>query len=177
LKWQRVARFEIPLAVGNSVEILGIAVAVYLIVIAPDISDVVLRFLVYLISWGCSVFFPHCLAHFVTGRLVGIRFKYYLLTRSPLVKLKLPLISAMGSMLPVLGLRIDHSSLGSIGHGARAVMFTSGTAASMVFPFFPVAASIGRLPVILSSVLLVLSAANVLFGLYYSPKLGDISRI
>lgn len=165
------------MAVGNSVEDLGTVGGVYLIVVAPDVGGVLLRFLVYLISWGCVVFFPHCLAHFVTGRLVGIRFKYYLMTRSPLVKLKLPLISAMGSMIPVLGLRIDHSSLGSVSRGARAVMFTSGTAASMIFPFFPVAASIGRLPVILSSVLLVLSAANVLFGLYYSPKLGDISRI
>jgi hypothetical protein len=172
-----VTRLKIPLAVGNSVEILGMAAGVYLLVVAPDVSNGLLRFLVYLISWGCMVFFPHCFAHFVTGRLVGIRFKYYLLTRSPVVKLKLPLISNVASLLPILGLRIDRSSLGSVGRGAGAVMFTSGAAASMIFPFFPVAASIGRLPVIMSGVLLVLSTANVLFDLYYSPKLGDISRI
>lgn len=172
-----MTRLKIPLAIGNSVEILGVAAGVYLLVVAPDISSVPLRFLVYLISWGCMVFFPHCLAHFVTGRLVGVRFNYYLLTRSPVVKLKLPLISTVASTLPILGLRIDRSSLGSVGRGARAVMFASGAAASMIFPFFPVAASIGSLPVILSGVLFVLSAANVLFGLYYSPKLGDISRI
>ena len=158
-------------------EILGVAVGVYLLVLTPDVSSVVLRFLVYLMSWGCMVFFPHCLVHFVIGRLVGIRFRYYLLTKSPVAKMKFPLISAAASMFPILGLRIDRGSLRSAGRGARAAMFTSGAAASMIFPFFPVAVSIGRLPVILSSLLIVLSAANVLFDLYYSPKLGDISRI
>jgi hypothetical protein len=158
-------------------EILGAAVGVYLVVVAPDVNDVLLRFLVYLISWGCLVFFPHCLAHFVTGRLVGIRFNYYFLARSPVVKLKLPLISTVASKLPILGLKIDQSSLTPVGRGARAVLFASGATASMIFPFFPVAASIGRLPLILGSVLFVLSAANFLFDLYYSPKLGDLSRI
>jgi hypothetical protein len=56
-------------------------------------------------------------------------------------------------------------------------MFTSGVAASMIFPFFPVAASVGRLPAILGSALFLLSVTNVLFGLYYSRRVGDISRI
>jgi hypothetical protein len=172
-----VTRFKIPLAVGNSIGILGIALGVYLIVAAPDVNDILLRFLFYLISWGCLLFFPHCLAHFVTGRLVGIRFNYYLLARSPVVKLKLPLISTVTSKLPILGLRIDQSSLRSVGRGPRAVMFTSGAASSMIFPFFPTAVSIGRLPVILVCLLFVLSIANFVFDLYYSRRLGDFSRI
>jgi len=74
-------------------------------------------------------------------------------------------------------LKIDQSSLASVSRGARAVMFLSGAAASMIFPFMVVVASFGRLPAILNGGLLFLSTANVAFDLYYSPRAGDISRI
>jgi hypothetical protein len=165
------------LVLGNGIEIIGIAVAIYLIVVAPDIDDFLLRFVVYLLSWVSLEFFPHCLTHFAIGRLLGVRFTNYLLSKSPVARLKLPVISAVASAVPVLGLEIDRSSLRSVSRGARAVMFASGTAASVIFPFFVFVASIGRLSIILSGCLLLLSAANLLLDLYYSPKAGDISRI
>jgi hypothetical protein len=161
---------------GNGLEIIGVLVAILLVVVAPDIDDILLRFLAYLLSWGCLVFFPHCLAHFITGRLVGVRFTHYLVSRSPITKLKLPIISEVMSKVPLLGLKIDRRSLKSASRGARAVMFASGAAASMILPFFVVVASLGRLPTISSGVLLLLSIGNLAFDLYYSPKAGDISR-
>jgi len=172
-----LTQVKIPLILGNSIEILGIAGAIWLIVVAPDINSVLLRFSTYLLSWACLVFFPHCLAHFVTGRLAGVRFTHYLLSKSPMARLEVPIISVVASKIPVLGLKIDQSSLGSVSRGARAVMFVSGAAASMIFPFMVVVASFGRLPAILNGGLLFLSTANVAFDLYYSPRAGDISRI
>ena len=96
---------------GNGIEVLGIAVGVYLLVAASNINAVPLRFLVYLISWVCLVFFPHCLAHFVVGRLAGIRFTHYALGKSSITKLRLPVISAVSSMIPLLTLKIDRGSL------------------------------------------------------------------
>jgi hypothetical protein len=56
-------------------------------------------------------------------------------------------------------------------------MFASGATASMLLPFIVFAVSVGRLPAILAGVLLVLSVANLVFDLYYSPKAGDLSRV
>jgi hypothetical protein len=165
------------LFLGNGIEILGIIVAITLVVVAPDINDVLLRFVAYLLSWGCLVFFPHCLAHFVTGRLVGVRFTHYLVSRSPVAKLKLPIISEVMSKIPILGLKIDRSSLKTVSRSMRAVMFASGAVTSMILPFSVVVASLGRLPTTRSGGLLLLSIGNLAFDLYYSPKAGDISRI
>jgi hypothetical protein len=172
-----LTQVKIPLIAGNSVEILGIAGAIWLLVVASDINSILLRLLTYLLSWACLLFFPHCLAHFVTGRLAGVRFTHYLLSKSPVARLEVPIISAVASKIPVLGLKVDQKSLASVSRGARAVMFVSGAAASMIFPFMVVVASFGRLPGILNGGLLLLSTANLAFDSYYSPRAGDISRI
>lgn len=172
-----MTQVKIPLAIGNLFEVVGTALALYLINTAPDIIDIPLRFVFYLISWGCLVFFPHCLAHFMVGRLVGIRFTNYTLGRSAIARLRMPLLSALAAKCPLLTLKVDRTSLKSASRGGRAVMFTSGAAASMILPFFAAAASFGHLPLSLAMFLIVLSAGNLALDLYYSPKAEDISRI
>lgn len=161
---------------GNTVEIVGTFFALYLIFIAPDLSNTPLRFLLYLVAWGCLEFFPHGLAHFIVGRMVGVRFSYYFLGKSAATKLKLPFVSWIAKRLPVLTLKVHRVSLRSVSRGGRAVMFASGAAASMILPFIAAVASLGRLPILFSAILLLVSAANLAFDLYFSPKVGDLSR-
>jgi hypothetical protein len=97
--------------------------------------------------------------------------------KSGIAKIRMPLISAIASKVPLLTVNVDRTSLRSASRGGRAVMFASGAATSMVLPFFAAAASFGRLPMSLTVFLIILSAANLAFDLYYSPKAGDISRI
>lgn len=172
-----MTRTKIPLAIGNLIEILGTSFAFYLIYAASDIGAVAVRFLFYLISWGCLVFFPHCLTHFIVGRLVGIRFTDYSLGKSGIAKLRMPFVNAIASKAPVLTLRIDRTSLRTVSRGGRAVMFASGAVASMILPFFAAVASFPHLPMNLTVFLIVLSVANLIFDFYYSPRAGDISRI
>jgi len=172
-----LARLKLPTIVGNTVEVLGILFAFCLLLTASSVLSTSLRFLLYLIAMGAFVFFPHGLAHYITGRLVGVRFKYYFLTKSAVSKLKLPLFSTLANQLPVLALKIDRASLRSVSNGRRAVMFASGAVASMVLPFIVPVASIGRVPLVFSVVLFLVGAANAAFDLYYSPKAGDISKI
>ena len=172
-----MTRIKIPLGIGNLIEVLGTGFALYLIYAASEISDVTFRFLLYLVSWGCLVFFPHCLAHFIVGRLVGIRFTNYAIGKSGIAKIRMPFISAIASKAPLLTVKVDRTSLNAASRGGRAVMFASGAATSMVLPFFAAVASFGHLPMPLTAFLIVLAAANLAFDLYYSPKAGDISRI
>ena len=165
------------MALGNGIEVLGIAVGVYFLVAASNINVVPLRFLVYLLSWACLVFFPHCLAHFAVGRLVGVRFTHYVLGKSSITKLRLPVISSVSSTIPLLTLKIDSGSLRLVSPSARTVMFASGAIVSMILPFLAVAVPIGHLPVLWSVGLFLVSVANVCLDLCYSPITGDLSRI
>src|SRR5208282_2086802 len=110
--------------------------------------------------------------------LVGIHFKYYLVRRSTIEKLGIPVVSDIASKLPVLSLQIDHASLATVSVEARAAMFASGALCSTILPFVVVFASLNELPASLSLILLVFCCfGNLLFELYYSPKAGDFSRI
>ena len=167
---------RIPVSVGNLVEIAGILFALYLIVMAPEVTFVPLKLILYLVAWVCLLFFPHSLTHYVVGRLVGIRFRYYSLGKSSVYRLGIPFLSMIASRSPVLTLRVDRRSLQSVGRGGRIAMFSSGAVASMVFPFFVALASFRDLPTVFSVFLLLLSAANLMFDFYFSPKAGDVSR-
>jgi len=167
----------IPVLIGNIIGIVGSCFAVYLIYSAPNFSMALIRLTLYLISIGCLIFCPHCLAHYIVGSLVGVHFRYYLVRRSTIEKLRIPVISDIASKLPVLSLQIDHASLASVSVKARAAMFASGALCSTILPFVVVFASINDLPALLNLILLVLCFGNLLFELYYSPKAGDFSRI
>lgn len=169
-------RLKIPLLLGNVVEILGLVFAVYLIVMASIATQVILRFLLYLVSCACLVFFPHGLSHYVVGRFVGIRFRYYYLGKSAVRKLKLPLVSNVASKVPILTLKIDQGTLLSASPQRRVATLAAGAIASMLLPFISFVASLGRLPVEFSAALFLICVLNLLFDMFYSPKAGDIAR-
>jgi len=171
-----LAKTRIPTAVGNLVEVAGILFAMYLILTAPKLIALPLKLLLYMIAWVCFLFFPHCLTHYVVGRLVGVKFRYYSLGKSSVYKLRISFLSMVASRSRVLTLNVDRASLQSAGGRGCIAMFSSGAVASMILPFIVAFASFRDLPLVLSGFLLFLSAANFAFDLYFSPKVGDISR-
>lgn len=171
-----LAKRRISLLLGNLIEIAGVLFGISLIALAPAVPTIPLAFLLYLMAWSCLLFFPHGLAHFIVGVLVGVRFRDYSFGRSSISKLRMGFLSVFASKLVVLTLRVDQASLRSVSPLRRSMMFSSGAVASMILPFFAATASIGHLPSALSTLLLLISVANFAFDLYYSPKAGDISR-
>jgi hypothetical protein len=167
-------RIRIPLAFGNLTGLLGTCIAFLLVYYAASIQYSSIKFILYLLSIGCLIFFPHCLAHFIVGSSVKIRFKYYGVGRSSISKLALPIRLPS---LPVLTLIIDHRSFVSVSWIGRAAMYASGVIASVTMPFIVVVYTFNQLSISLWLILLVLVIANLLFDLYYSPKFGDLSRI
>ncbi len=167
---------KLSLVFGNLIELAGMLFGISMIVLAPAASTVILKFIQYLLAWFCLLFFPHGLTHYLVGELVGVRFQYYTFGRSSVSKLGPKLLRTPASKLIVLTLRVDQSSLRSVSNLGRGLMFSSGAVASMVLPFIAAISSFGELPWALSFLLLLLSAANLTFDLYYSPKAGDIYR-
>jgi len=165
---------RIPLAFGSLIGLLGTSIAFLLVYYAAAIQHQGIKFILYLSSIGCLIFFPHSLAHFIVGSSVGIKFKYYRVGRSSISKLALPIRLLS---IPVLTLIIDHPSLNSVSWIGKAAMYASGAIVSMTLPLIVAVYAFNRLSVSLWLILLVVVIANLLFDLYYSPKSGDLSRI
>ena len=165
--------FRISLAVGTVLTALGTAAGFIPLMLIPTgglTTDIIAGLISFLLLW----FFPHDLAHLTVGYLTGVRFSYYYIGLSNLTRL---LPTKLKTLPIVLGIRIDRgrSRAGKLGFAA---MYLAGPSASMLLPFLP--------PVVLfmkqnglgiaSSVLLVLAAANLLFSLFFSYRVGCIGK-
>jgi hypothetical protein len=148
-------------------------VGLALIVVVPRVKLFPVDALLVLVAWFCLWFFSHDLAHHIVGRVVGVRFRYYFLGRSTITKLSLPIVSNLLRVVPVLGLKIDRSSLRSVSPNRARAMYGSGALFSMFLPWvvIPAGFEVGLLVGIL---LALLTVANDVFTLYFSPRVGDL---
>lgn len=124
-----------------------------------------------LVSWALIWVGSHCPAHYLVGRLCGIRFTHYVIAPSALSRSGLP--AARLLLLP--GLRVYKPSLRGAGCVCVAAMYSSGAVSSMSLPWLPVLtlAYGGAQDWV---VLALLQALNVAFTLYASPRWGDLRR-
>lgn len=147
-----------------------------LLIVAPRLRLFPLNVLFVLVAWFCFWFFSHDLAHHIVGRIVGVSFRYYFLGRSAITKMSLPFASNLLRVVPVLGLKIDKSSLNSISPNSVRAMYASGAVSSMLLPWLVVPTGYAiSLPV--GILLTTLTIANDVFTLYFSPQVGDIHQV
>jgi len=166
----------INLWVGNTIEVAGITISFILLFSLNFLTDILLKFLVIVISWMCFWYFPHGLAHFIVGRILGIRFLYYFVGRSSLIKMRLPLVTSILGVVPVLGIKIDKASTLNISRVRLAVMYASGVLASMLCPLIPFIYSLIYLEYIITVFIGVITFGNMIFTIYFSSKVGDFSK-
>jgi hypothetical protein len=113
-------RPRFPVWLGNLVLVLGTLVGGFAVVVAINAADPVVAGIALLAAaaiWSISV---HCPAHWVVGRLVGIRFIAY---------------TFGGPFPPRPGLKTDYATYLRAAPGARAWMHASGALATKVAPF------------------------------------------
>ena len=144
-----------------------------LLIVASRIRLFPLDALFILVAWFCLWFFSHDLAHHIVGRVVGVSFRYYFLGRSAITKMSLPIVSNLLRVVPVLGLKIDRSSLKAVSPNRARAMYASGALFSMFLPWVVIPTGyIVSLPV--GILLTVLTVGNDVFTLYFSPRVGDL---
>jgi len=166
----------INLWVGNTIEVTGTIIGFILLFSLSFITDILVKFLVIIISWMCFWYFPHCLAHFIVGRILGIRFLCYFVGRSSLIKMRLPLVTSILGVVPVLGIKIDKTSTLNISRNKVAIMYASGVLASMLCPLIPFIYSLIYLEYIITVFIGVITIGNIIFTIYFSSKVGDFSK-
>jgi len=124
-----MTRIRIPLIMGNIISICMMAIALIVASHAYLFSKPI-RILILIICWFMMLYFTHCLSHYIVGRLLGIRFRYYFLSKSMLSKANIPLISRLTSVKAFLTLKLAEKPKGWKGFA----MFIAGPLASMLSP-------------------------------------------
>jgi len=130
-----------------------------------------LRLIVLTVCWFSMIYLPHCLAHYVIGRILGVEFSHYITSKSMLSKAGIPLISKFFSARIFLTLKIKRRA----GKRAMFAMFLAGPLASMLFPLIIVciAYSYDQFTAI---ILATLTIFNILFTGYFSFRHGCIRK-
>ncbi len=161
---------RIPLVVGNSISIIAIVLTLYIATALRDFQNPI-RFPILLLCWFSMLYFTHCISHYIVGRILGIEFSHYRLSKSMLSKANLPIVSKLFSAKVFLTLIIKKRKSGS----KMFAMFISGPLASMFSPLVVVAISYG-FDKTSAAILLVLTVINATFSGYYSYRLGCIRK-
>lgn len=113
-------RPRFPVWLGNLVLLVGTAAGALAVVIAQEAEDELVAGLALVAAAGIWSVSVHCLAHWVVGRVVGIRFLAY---------------AFGGPFPPRPGLKTDYSTYLRTPPGARAWMHASGALATKAAPF------------------------------------------
>jgi len=117
--FERSVRVRAPVWVGNAVLALGVLVGIAAVVLASGSGPTVAA-LALLAAGGAWSLSTHCLAHYVVGRAVGIRFTSYFVG---------------GPFPPRPGLKIEYASYLRVPPGSRALMHAAGAIATKLAPF------------------------------------------
>lgn len=164
---------RLPVWLGNTIEILGLFFGILLISLF-DHSPYELQIIALFVSWFCFWYFSHCLAHYIVGKALGLRFKYYFVGKSSITKLNSPL-NPLFKNFPVLGIKVDSETLKGLSKNKKFVFYSSGAIASMLTPAICLIPAL-RMGETIFGFMLLLTVGNVLLTLIFSPKVGDLFR-
>lgn len=167
---------RLSLQQGLSLCTVGVLFGLSALLVASRIRSLGLEIVMSLVAWVSLLFFSHDLAHHLVGRIVGVDFRYYFIGRSAVTRLKLPIVSALLRRVPVLGLKIDQSTLHSVSVAKVQAMYASGAIASMIVPWLVVVVAF-ELNLMLGISFTVLSLGNAMFTVYFSSRVGDLNRV
>ncbi len=168
-------RFSV--AAGVIIGLAGTLFGFLILLFLPYSANVYVQFLILLGSFAFLTYFSHCLAHFIAGKAAGIKFSHYVFGASPLTQTDSQIIRMLDRLFPRLGIRLTKESRRNATHRQRVVLFSSGVATSTLLPLIPTATGYTVLPYPLDVLLPVLWLAYLAFGIYFSPRFGDLSRI
>ena len=122
--FRRAVRLRVPVWTGNAILLLGVGVGLAAALAAREVGSATLAGLLLVLAgvvWSISF---HCPAHWLFGRLAGIRFTDYFLGGPP---------------PPRPGLKTDYATYLRADPNGRAWMHASGAIATKLAPFLALA--------------------------------------
>jgi hypothetical protein len=123
-----------------------------------------------------ATYLVHCPAHYVVGRLVGIRFRNIRLGRTTLAKALPARYADLARLFPILTLSTDKDSLAQASKGRAAAMYASGTVASVSSAFVIAGVATFTEALLPAAIAWLVAIGYLMFDVVFSPKSGDIMK-
>lgn len=156
-------RLRLPVWAGNALLLAGVVAGAVAVVVARAAEGDVLAGLALIAAAGLWAVSTHCLAHWVVGRAVGIRFTDYFLG---------------GPFPPRPGLKTDYASYLRTAPTSRAAMHAAGAIATKLAPFVALAFWPGTAAPWWSAAALVLfGVLQIVTDLLFSVKASDWKKV
>jgi hypothetical protein len=127
---------RLSIAMGNSLQIAGIVAAYFALIISRSTDSTAVAVASMLLAWLLLYFSSHAIAHWLVGRLVGIRFLFYTVGGTGNPDGWPRGVRWVFTHLPFLGVQTDKVSMQSASPGAKALMWSAGVTASAIIPTF-----------------------------------------
>jgi hypothetical protein len=114
----------------------GILAACLALTASRSASSTTIAAVAMLLAWVLLYFSSHAIAHWLVGRLVGIRFLYYTVGGTANPQGWPPGVRWVFERLPFLGVQTERASMQEVSPTARAVMWSAGVTSSAIVPTF-----------------------------------------
>jgi hypothetical protein len=136
-----------------------------------------LAFALYvIIAELAATYLIHCPAHYMVGRVVGIRFRRIRLGRTTLAEVLPPRYASLARLIPILTLSTDKASLAQASKGRAAAMYASGTVASVSSAFVIAGVATFTEAFLPAAVAWLVGVGYLMFDVVFSPRSGDIMK-
>lgn len=161
------------LAMGVLAELVVLAAALGLGTFVPA----GLTFALYVVfAQLVATYLVHCPAHYLVGAALGIRFRKIRMGRMTLARVLPGRLAGVARLVPVLALSAEKDSLAKVSNRRAAVMYTSGTVASVSSAIAIAIAATSAEPPVYAALAWAVAVGYLIFDAVFSPRSGDLMR-
>jgi len=125
---------RLSIVAGNSVQLAGLAAACFALAEARSAHSTTAAVVAMVVGWGLLYFSCHAIAHWLVGRILGIRFVFYTVGGTGNPEGWPAGLRWLFEHLPFFGVQTEKASMQSASPTARAIMWCAGVTASAVVP-------------------------------------------
>jgi hypothetical protein len=125
---------RLSIMTGNSVQIAGLVGAYLALAAARSAHSIAAAVTAMVVGWVLLYFCCHAIAHWVVGRILGIRFAFYTVGGTGNPEGWPTGLRWLFEHLPFFGVQTEKASMQKAGPVARAIMWSAGVTSSAVVP-------------------------------------------
>ena len=125
---------RLSITVGNIVQTGGIVAAGFALLVSRSTRSTAIAVTAMLLAWVLLYFSSHAIAHWLVGRIVGIRFLFYTVGGTGNPEGWPPGLRWIFEHLPFFGVQTEKLSMQNATPGGRALMWSAGVTSSAIIP-------------------------------------------
>ena len=125
---------RLSIIAGNAIQIGGLTAAVLALAATRSAYSNTTALVELLVAWTLLYFCCHAIAHFVVGRILGIRFAFYTIGGTANPEGWPGVLRWIFERLPFFGVQTEKVSMQSASPTAKAIMWSAGVTSSVFVP-------------------------------------------